>query len=172
MAEKKTIVEQPTEADERALLEYLSDNKDEVMIGKDKHKVGPLRKGTRLLVTNLLLKEAKPEWSDTKKQMFEDKVQAKIAAAYLLNSWWKLHFLFGIVWQCYWRWLYYVKQYTDSDYSALMLLCKKKAEKQTRAYMQNTTLTTVTKMTTMMMTRDEVKRTQVAHSGEQPGAAQ
>ncbi|MCQ2231418.1 MAG: hypothetical protein MJZ30_06170 [Paludibacteraceae bacterium] len=172
MAEKKTVVEQPTEADERALLEYLSDKKEDVQIGDRTYRLGPLRKGTRLFVTNLLLKEADPEWGDTKKQMFEDKMQSKIAAAYLLNSWWSLFFLFGVVWHFYWRWLYYVKQYTDSDYSALMLLCKKKAEKQTRAFMQNTTLTTVTKMTTMMMTRDEVKRTQVAHSGEQHGAAQ
>ncbi|MCQ2245120.1 MAG: hypothetical protein MJZ32_12795, partial [Bacteroidaceae bacterium] len=113
MAEKKPLVQQPTEEAERTLLEILADSKEEVVIGGSKYKIGSLRKGTRVRVSELVLEKEKSENSEeSKNQINEDKIQAKIAAAYILNSWWTLYFLGGIVWHIFWRWLYYVKQYT------------------------------------------------------------
>lgn len=173
MAEKKPLVQQPGEDAERSLLEILADGKEVVEIRGNKYKIGTLHKGTRVKVSELVLeKESSENDEDAKNQINEDKIQAKIAAAYILNSWWTLYFLGGIVWHIYWRWLYYVKEYTDSDYLPLMLLCKKKAQKQSAAYLHNTTLATDMKMTTMTMTRKEVNRIRVARSTEQPGAAQ
>lgn len=176
MADKKDI-RQPNEDSERKLMEIVSDGKEYINIGKRKYTVGGLKKGTRLKVTQIYLDNGiddskKVEPFDMKSMKIEDKVMAKIAAAYLLNSWWSLYFLGGIVWAIYWRWLYYFRQYTDSDYMPLMILCKKKAEKQTFAYTQNITLATVMKMTTMTMTRAEVQRGQAELSGEARGQQQ
>lgn len=173
MAEKKPMVQQPGEDAERSLLEILADGKEVVEIRGNKYKIGTLHKGTMVKVSELVLeKESSNNEEDSTNQINEDKIQSKIAAAYILNSWWTLYFLGGIVWSIYWRWLYYIKEYTDVDYLPLMLLCKKKAQKQSAAYLHNTTLATDMKMTTMTMTRKEVNRIRVAHSMEQPGQQQ
>ncbi len=153
------------------------------MIGKRKYKIGGLHKGTRIKVTSILKNSKKtfvaPKEGnevpdeiilDEKEQILEDKVNAKCAAAYILNSYWTLRFLGGLIWSIYWRFLYYVRQYTDSDYYALMQLCKKKAEKQTSAYTMNIMLLTATASTTMSMTREEVEHIRLEKSMEQLGA--
>lgn len=171
MADQKPIFQQPGEDAERTLLELVSDSKETVVVGSHEYRIGSLRKIARLKATESLLEKEPSDNNESKEnQTAEAKVQAKIAAAYILNSWWLLYFLGGIVWHIYWRWLYYVREYTDSDYLPLMIMCKKKAQKQSAAHLHNTTLATDMKLTTMTMTRKEVSRIRAGHSGEQPGA--
>lgn len=174
MADNKATIENPSEEAERALLEVILDKTEEVKLGGNTYRIGALRKGTRLKVSEVLLNAAEKEDSKEEKEdhKLEDKVMAKCAAAYILNSFWSIRFLGGLVWSVYWRWLYYVKQYTDSDYYELLQLCKKKAEKQTSAYMMNIMLLTATRTTTMTMTRKEVKRIHLEKSTEQLGVQQ
>ncbi|MBQ0113674.1 MAG: hypothetical protein KBT03_11130 [Bacteroidales bacterium] len=165
MADNKKTMAQPSEEAERELLDVIDSTTETITIGGHKYKIKPLKKGTRIVVTRILLdsKGAQSDNSDEKEPTedemeYEDRVSAKCAAAYILNSWWSLYFMWGIVWQIYWRWLYYIRQYTESDYFVLFSVCKKKAEKQTQSYTMNIILQTAMKVTTMTMTRKEVKR--------------
>jgi len=175
MAEDKNKIKNPSEDAERALLDIVMDKPEVVSIRDKKYTIKSLKKGTRLLVSNILVKSSVVDESNKEVKedpKLEDKVMAKCMAAFILNSYWTLSFFFGIVWKIYWRWLYYVKQYTDSDYYEALQICKKKADKETNAYMMNIMLLTATRTTTMTMTRAEVKRIQVEKSLEQLGQPQ
>lgn len=182
MADVKPI-SQPSDEAELALLRIIEDTSEDVMIGGRKYRIRGLRKGTRIKVTSILKncvgKTDKPVGDkpeeiilDAARQDKEDKICAKCAAAYILNSYWTLRFMWGFAWSVYWRFLYYIRQYTDADYYELISLCKKKAEKQTSAYTMNIMLLTATAVTTMSMTREEVERIRLGKSMEQPGVQQ
>lgn len=168
----------PGEDAEKALLEIILDKPETVYIREKKYTIKALKKGTRLFVSDIIAdsKESGCEENDKEgantDHKAEDKILAKCAAAYILNSYWTLSFFFGIAWKVYWRWLYYIRQYTDADYYDLLQVCKKKAEKQTSAYTMNIILLTAMKATTMTMTRKEVKRIRLEKSTEPLGAQQ
>lgn len=176
-------ISQPSEEAELALLRIIEDTPEDVMIGGRKYRIRGLRKGTRLKVASILRKrdgkagstgtESKEDTAiDAEGHVNEDKICAKCAAAYILNSFWTLRFMWGLVWSIYWRFLYYVRQYTDADYYGLISLCKKKAERQTSAYTMNIMLLTATEITTMSMTREEVEHIRQGKSTEQHGVQQ
>lgn len=176
----KKAPKQPSENAERELLDIIEDVDIDVAIGSHTYTIKPIRKGTRIKLTRILLEEFGSSENGGEKTLeemlseskMEDKVLAKSAAAIILNSWWKLYFLGGVVWSLYWRWLYYFRQYTDSDYVGIMNICKKKVEKQTTAYTMSIMLLTAMKTTTMSMTRAEVKRSLLESRMEQLGAPQ
>ena len=184
MAQQTKTITQPSREAEIELLDLIEDKADSGWVGDREYKIRALRKGTRLFVTSILKRgkrlasvaeggdDAPATELTDKEQMAEDKVGAKCAAAILLNSWWHLRFMGGISWKIYWRWLYYFRQYTDSDYYTLMQVYKKKAEKQTSAYTMNIMLLTATAITTVAMTREEVEHIHLEKSLEQLGAQQ
>ena len=79
-------------------------------------------------------------------------MSAKCAAIIVLNGYWSIKLWYWLVW----RWFYYVKQYTEEEYSPLMMMCKKKLGAEN--YFLLTTLMIGIKDTMMAMTRKETER--------------
>lgn len=93
-----------------------------------------------------------------------DKRSIKLCACILLNSKWKILFLYWI----YWRWLYYVKDLDQVE--VLKVLDASKKKMQYDASLMNTTLSIGMMDTMMTMTKREVGLIQAERRGEQPTA--
>lgn len=96
---------------------------------------GSLRKVSHLMVS---------------KEEDEGKVVTKCAAALLCDSVWKQWFVYWLLW----RWMYYIKQYTDAELLPLLKLAQKKIPLV--EYSSCIMLLTGMKDTMMAMTRKEL----------------
>lgn len=156
MADK---IEQPGLQWQQALDAIISDTGTDVEIPGTKKKVhiSWMRNGTMRKLSHMLATDP-----DNDKSW---KLNTKIAAVVILNSWWKVKFLYWILW----RWMYYVKEYTQAQLLPIVMEGKKKVPSD--AYFVNTTLLTAMRDTMMTMTREGANRGQAARAGEQPSAS-
>lgn len=164
--EKKTISD-PALQFEQALNMVLEDKPESVELRGKKVMVGDIKKGTIRKITDIQLSDASSEEGGV-----SDTRDCKIAAAVIINNWWGLCFLGGLIWALRWRWYYYIKQYTSKELLSLTNMCKKKVELEMAASTMNTILQTAMRDTKMAKTREEVKRIQaesiLAAHGQQP----
>lgn len=123
---------------------------DYVFCGKKK-KMRWLHNGTQRKLSGIMLTE-KDGW----------KRNVKICAVILLNSVWRIRFLYWVRW----RWYYYVKDLDQVE--VLHVLDASKKKMQYEAYMLNTTLATAMMDTMMTMKRAEAPHIQAAPHGEPP----
>lgn len=91
-------------------------------------------------ISKILLKEGGNEFA----------VGCKCIAAARLNSYFRIKFL----WPILWRWYYYFRNYTDSDLTDAICIIKKKVA--SGSYFFNTTLLIGMRETMMSMSREEV----------------
>lgn len=147
--------EQPTREDEQLLNEVLENKPEKLKAFGRKWNIGYLRNGTKRKVTDILLNEKE-----------EDKVNAKCAAALLLNGYFKLFFFYWLLW----RWIYYIRQAGDKELLPILEYCKKKVDVE--SYCVATIYLTEMRDTIMTMTRKEVNSFLRANRGEQPGASE
>lgn len=140
MAEKITP---PTLEDEQAYNSVVENEKEEFRFRKGDHKwkVGWTYHGSLRKVSSLM----------ASKKEDEDKVTTKCAAAILCDSIWKLWFFYWILW----RWMYYIKGYSDSELAPLIELAQKKIPLD--AYSKCIMLLIGMKDTKMIMTRKELE---------------
>ena len=92
----------------------------------------------------------------------DDKISCKAAAAIVLNDFWKIKFLYWLLW----RWFYYVRQYTDNQLLPLILEGKKKVP--LKGFLSTTMLVIEMRDTIMTMKKGEVHRFLQEHHGGQP----
>lgn len=151
MAKRQTVAEPSADA-ERELNSILEDSADEVEVRGTRYKIKWMRNRTKRKITDIMLSAGD-----------DDKVNSKCAAAIVLNGYFKITFLWWILW----RWFYYVRQYSDAELIPLINLGKKKA--QVEAYFAATMLLTEMRDTVMMMTREEVNRIRQESFGAQHG---
>lgn len=142
---KKTkVLSQPTNDDERELLDVTLNGKSYVEVRGEKWCVRWKRNRALTKVSELMLD----------KEQDEDTIVCKAAALLRLNSWWKIRFLFWLLW----RWYFYVREYTEDELLPYIEECKKKLPLQ--GYYGAIILLTAMKTTKMQMTRAEVEHFQ------------
>ncbi len=128
----------PEAADERLLDDVMEDKTDYVTVRGRKYGISWLKRGTVRKFTKVMLKDGN-----------DDKVSCQCAAAVILNGYWKIKFLYWLVW----RWFYYVKQYGDHELVPVIATAKKKI--LVKDYYTATILLTAMKDTMMNMTKEE-----------------
>lgn len=145
MANKKTKpVEEATREDEKALLEVIGNEKDEVLVRGRKFYVRWMHPATADWISALITKDGD-----------ENKVLAKCAALIRLNNFWKSHMFYW----CVWRWYYYVRQYTAQELTPLFQLAQKKtAQGERPAYLNAMIYLTVLSTLKKQMTKAEAAR--------------
>ena len=138
MAKKK--LEQPSLDSERLLDEILGDSVELVsMRGRKKsYPVRWMKPGTMRKLTHIML--AKDN---------DAKVSCMSAALIILNDFWRIKFLYPILW----RWFFYIKQYTDDELFPIIAAGKKKVP--AKNFFMNITLLTEMKDTIMIMKKEE-----------------
>ena len=153
MEEKK--ISEPTEEQERELWDIARNGASEVSIPgtRKKYRIRWLRNETARKITDILQKDGD-----------DRKTSSKVAAAIVLNDYWKLKFL----WWATWRWFYYARQYTDEQLLPIVREGKKKVPLD--AYYMITMLAIGMRDTIMTMKKDEVRRFLQEHRGERPSA--
>lgn len=92
-------------------------------------------------------------------------IGCKCLAAARLNGYFKIKFLWWILW----RWYAYWRQYTDLELTEAVNLIKKKVAVYLAVYSLNTTLLIETRETIMKMNRAEVKATLQEHFTDKAG---
>ncbi len=93
----------------------------------------------------------------------EDTIPYKLAAAYLLNSWWGLRFLGGICWAILWRRLQ--NELSWDDCLTICEECKKKVP--LKAYLMVMTSQLALRDTLQQMTREEIEAQLQEHRSAQ-----
>lgn len=83
------------------------------------------------------------------------KLAAKAAACIILNGFFKIRLFHWF----FWRWLYYVREYNDFQYSMIIIEGQKKSPVE--AFLTGMQFLTLGKTTMMMETKKEVKQSQV-----------
>lgn len=136
-------VSQPDLEQQREYLSMVENEFTEIEIPRRNRKVniGWLKNGTINKISEIMLEKGN-----------DSKVTCKIAAAIILNGFWKIKLMWGI----YWRWLYYVKEYTDAELTPVLKEGKKKVPQI--QYLLATTLAIGMKNTMMTMKKEEVER--------------
>lgn len=155
MARKTKAPTQPSLDDEREL-EGIVDNDKEYAVVRGK------RMGFRDLtpwglhkVSHIMLKEGGDELA----------IGCKCLAAARLNGYFKIKFLWWILWRFYAYW----RQYTDIEIAEALKLIKKKVDVASVVYCISTTLMIGMKETIMKMNRAEAKATLQELSGDKAG---
>lgn len=146
-------MKQPTLDIQRELGQLVENTPTEVTIPytNKTYKIGWLRNDTIRKITDVL--NEKP--SDPKD---EDKVLYKAMALIILNGVWKIFFFYPILW----RWLAYVKQYTNYQMLPVIEMAKKKAPQI--PYFLGMTYLIGLKDSLATMSREEVERMHREHS--------
>lgn len=152
MAEMK---KQP-EVDIQALLDsVLEEEPEKVTFRGREYKIGWLHLGTMRKFSHITLKE-----KDMGKQA------AKLAACVLLNTRWKLFFLYWL----WWRWIYYIIDPSPDIILGIIDAGKKKLPHL--IYMLITMYSTAMTDTIATMTEKERKQSQAERVGEEPTASE
>lgn len=138
------VKRQPTEEEQKELSDIMSNEPSYVELRGKKVKIGWMHNGTIAKVRKITLGEHKDE----------SMISTKCAAAMLLNGYWKIKLLYWIKW----RWMYYFKQYYESELMPIIEEAKKKVP--VLQYYINTTSLIGMRDTMIAMTRKEVERFQ------------
>lgn len=148
-------IEEPTEEQEKELNDIIENGTSEVRIPgtKRKFKVRWLKAETTRKITSIL-------HNDTD----DRKISCKVAAAIVLNDFWKMRALYWVAW----RWFYYVRQYTEAQLLPVVMEGKKKVPQA--AYYSLIMLAIGMRDTIMTMKKEEVQRFLQEHRGERPSA--
>ena len=155
MAKKTIVPTQPSLDDERAL-EGMVDNDKEYAVVRGRrmgfHDLNPwgLHK-----VSRIMLKVGGDELA----------IGCKCLAAARLNGYFKIKFLWWILWRFYAYW----RQYTDIELAEALKLIKKKVDVASVVYCVSTTLMIGMRETIMKMNRAEAKATLQELSGDKVG---
>lgn len=128
---------------------------DFVRVRKKTYKIKWLHPVTIRKINQIILKEGN-----------DNRTSHQTASCIILNNFFKLKFIYPILW----RWFYYVKQYTEADFTEVIAVGKKKIPLQ--SYYVNTILMTDMKDTTMAMTKKEVSSIRQGHATGQLGSSQ
>lgn len=95
----------------------------------------------------------------------EDTIPYKLAAAYLLNSWWGLRFLGGIRWAILWR-----RLQNEISWEDCLAICEESKKKvPLRAYFAIMTSQLALRDTLQQMTREEIEAALQERRSEQAG---
>jgi len=130
-----------TREDEQVLNGILEDGNTNLRLGKKVKKIKWVRNGTLRKITSIMLKDGDKEYEDT--------ITAKLAAAYLLNGYWKIKFFWWIKWRLMWD------RYSNAELKELIEECKKKV--QLKEYYEIMISQIGLKDTLQTMTRKEVE---------------
>lgn len=111
MAIKK--IDQPSADSERLLDNILGDDVEMVSLrgNKKSYPVKWMKAGTMRKLTRIILKKGN-----------DNKLSCMSATLIILNDFWKIKFFYPL----YWRWFYYIKQYTDDELLPVIAAGKKK----------------------------------------------
>lgn len=144
-------IEQPS-VDFQALLDSIMEAEPTkvLFMGKFK-KIGWLTNGTIRKFSHIMVKEENIS-----------KRGIKLAVVIMLNHYWKIKFLYGILW----RWFYYIKDVDQVEVLRVIDAGKKKVPQG--AYYLVTILQTAMMDVMMTMTNQEAKASQAGRSGAQP----
>jgi len=112
-------------------------------------KMNFVRNGTLRKVTKIL----NGQDPDSISGHCEDTIPYKLAAAYLLNSWWGLRFLGGIRWAILWR-----RLQNEISWNDCLTICEEGKKKvQLKAYFATMTSQLALRDTLQQMTREEIE---------------
>lgn len=131
-------MQQPDIEAQKELNSIIENLPDYVRIGKKRYRVKWLHPVTVRKINQIVLEDGN-----------DHNASHKTAACIALNNVFKLKLLYPLLW----RWFYYIKQYTEDDFTEILALGKKKIPLQ--AYYANTILMTDMKDTMMAMTKEE-----------------
>ena len=93
----------------------------------------------------------------------EDTIPYKLAAAYLLNSWWGLRFLGGIWWAILWR-----RLQNEISWNDCLTICEEGKKKvQLKSYLATMTSQLALRDTLQQMTREEIEAELQEHRSAQ-----
>lgn len=153
MARRTKIPTQPTIDNERQLEGVVDNNTDYVEIRGKRFGFRPLGGWARHKISLIMLKKGGDEFA----------VSCKCLAAAKLHSYFRIKFLWWLVW----RWYYYVRNYTETELMEAFVLIKKKVAAED--YWAVTMLQIGMRETMMQMNREEVSATLREHSGDNRG---
>lgn len=145
MARKTKAPTQPTLEDERVLEGIVDNDKEYITIRGRRFGFRDLNGWGLHKISKIMIKEGEDELS----------VGCKCLAAARLNGYFKIKFLWWVLWRFY----YYIRQYRDIEIAEAVTLIKKKAVSALAVYSLNTTLLIETRETVMRMNRAEAKAT-------------
>jgi hypothetical protein len=145
------ILKQPDIEEQRELRSVENDLPENVYVRGRIYKIKWMKNFTREHITDTILKEGN-----------DDKQSCMCAALMVLNGFWKIKFMYWIVW----RFFYYIKQYTENELTELLEMGKKKVPLD--AYYANIISLTELKVTSMMMKKKEVASSLAVQNTEQP----
>ncbi|MCM1295394.1 MAG: hypothetical protein NC311_07605 [Muribaculaceae bacterium] len=148
----KRPVQQPSLDDERQLLGIIDNEATEIPLGKRVIRMRMLTGHAQHRITQVLLGKGR-----------EDMVSCKCVAAARLNGYFKIKFLWWLVW----RWYFYIRQYSEADLAPAVAEIKKKVP--LTDYLANTTYLIAIRETMMQMNREEVSRSLQELSGGNAG---
>ena len=140
MARKIKAPTQPLMSEERALFGAVENETDYIELRGRRIGLRDLSGWAKHKITRILLKEKGDEYA----------VGCKCLAAARLNSYFRIKWL----WPVLWRWYYYFRNYTDSEITEAIVTIKKKVA--SGSYFFNTTLLIGMRETMMSMSREEV----------------
>lgn len=143
MARKTKAPTQPTIEDERLLESVVDNEKDYVAIRGRRIGFRDLNGWGLHKISKVMVKEGGDELS----------IGCKCLAAARLNGYFKIKFLWWILW----RWYAYIRAYTDIELAPAIDLIKKKVGIALGVYSLNTTSLIAMKETIMKMNREEAK---------------
>lgn len=156
MGKNKNLQDPSAEA-QKEQRDIVRNEKDVVEVRGTKFRIGGIYNDTLDWITDILTYE-----KDDKR------ITAKCAAAVWLNGFFRLR----LFWWAVWRWMYYVKQYTDTELQPIIAECKKKADSDQLMYYLNIMSLTDVKTTAMTRTMKEAQPILPELRGALHGAAQ
>lgn len=122
-------------------------------------KIRFIRNGTLRKVTQIL----NGQDADKIEGHCEDTIPYKLAAAYLLNSWWGLRFLGGLRWEILWR-----RLQNEISWEDCKAICKESKKKvPLKAYYVTMTSQLALRDTLQQMTRAEIEAALQEHRSAQ-----
>lgn len=163
--DQEKVLKQPTQEEEQMEYSMMHNEPSLVKLRNKDVKIYWIHNETKSKITKIFLSQEKEDE--------ERKVLTKAAAAILLDSpncFWTLTFMWGLCWKIKWRWMYYIKGYSDAELLPLISEAKKKVP--LAAYLTATMLLADMKETIKMMSRKEVRAFQAAQLGAQLGQVQ
>ena len=140
MARKIKAPTQPLMSEERELFGAAENETDYIELRGRRIGLRDLGGFAKRKISKILLKEGGDEFA----------VGCKCLAAAILNSYFRIKWLWWILW----RWYYYMRNYTDSELTDAICIIKKKVA--SGSYFFNTTLLIGMRETMMSMSRGEV----------------
>jgi hypothetical protein len=155
---KNAKINEPTLEQQRELNRVVINSVDKVKVRDTEYSVRWLRGYTQQRITDIMLKE--PMKDELGQDITSSKDACKCAALIILDRLWRIKLFYWIVW----RWFYYVKEYGEHELFPIFEKAQKKMACQNVEFQFTTTFLTALKNTKMMMTREEVKATQAAHT--------